>query len=231
MPHYESVFLVRPDVSSSQVEALAQEMSTIIEQNGGNVPKVEHWGLKNLSYRIKKNRKAYYVLFNIAAPHEAVAEMERNMRIHEDVLRHLTLRMDELEEGASIMMQNKASRDERGPRGGDRGGYGGKRPDERKAEKPKAEEAKAEKPKAEEAKAEEPKAEETKAEAPKAEETKAEEPKAEEAKAEEPKAEETKAEEADDSAAKPADEAAPETAPETPSEDKPDEKAPAGDDT
>ncbi len=201
MPHYESVFLVRPDVSSSQVEALAQEMSTIIEQNGGNVPKVEHWGLKNLSYRIKKNRKAYYVLFNIAAPHEAVAEMERNMRIHEDVLRHLTLRMDELEEGASIMMQNKASRDERGPRGGDRGGYGGKRPDERKAEKPKAEEAKAEKPKAEEAKAEEP------------------------------KAEETKAEEADDSAAKPADEAAPETAPETPSEDKPDEKAPAGDDT
>ncbi len=217
MPHYESVFLVRPDVSSSQVEALAQEMSTIIEQNGGNVPKVEHWGLKNLSYRIKKNRKAYYVLFNIAAPHEAVAEMERNMRIHEDVLRHLTLRMDELEEGASIMMQNKASRDERGPRGGDRGGYGGKRPDERKAEKPKAEEAKAE----------EPKAEETKAEAPKAEETKAEEPKAEEAKAEEPKAEETKAEEADDSAAKPADEAAPET----PSEDKPDEKAPAGDDT
>ncbi len=201
MPHYESVFLVRPDVSSSQVEALAQEMSTIIEQNGGNVPKVEHWGLKNLSYRIKKNRKAYYVLFNIAAPHEAVAEMERNMRIHEDVLRHLTLRMDELEEGASIMMQNKASRDERGPRGGDRGGYGGKRPDERKAEEPKAEEAKAEKPKAEEAKAEEP------------------------------KAEETKAEEADDSAAKPADEAAPETAPETPSEDKPDEKAPAGDDT
>ncbi len=174
MPHYESVFLVRPDVSSSQVEALAQEMSTIIEQNGGNVPKVEHWGLKNLSYRIKKNRKAYYVLFNIAAPHEAVAEMERNMRIHEDVLRHLTLRMDELEEGASIMMQNKASRDERGPRGG-------KRPDERKAEKPKAEE--------------------------------------------------TIAEEADDSAAKPADEAAPETAPETPSEDKPDEKAPAGDDT
>ena len=155
MPHYESVFLVRPDVSSSQVEALAQEMSTIIEQNGGNVPKVEHWGLKNLSYRIKKNRKAYYVLFNIAAPHEAVAEMERNMRIHEDVLRHLTLRMDELEEGASIMMQNKASRDERGPRGGDRGGYGGKRPDERKAEEPKAEEAKAEEPKAEETKAEE----------------------------------------------------------------------------
>ncbi len=166
MPHYESVFLVRPDVSSSQVEALAQEMSTIIEQNGGNVPKVEHWGLKNLSYRIKKNRKAYYVLFNIAAPHEAVAEMERNMSIHEDVLRHMTLRLDELEEGPSIMMQNKASRDERGPRGG-------KRPDERKAEEPKAEEAKAEKPKAEEAKAEEPKAEETKAEAPKAEETKA----------------------------------------------------------
>jgi len=157
MPLYESVFIVRPDVSSSQVETLAQEMSTIIEENGGSVPKVEHWGLKNLSYRIKKNRKAYYVLFNIDSPHAAVAEMERNMSIHEDVLRHMTLRLDELEEGPSIMMQNKASRDDRRPRGGDRGGYGGKRSDERKPE-----EAKAEEPKSEEAKAEEPKSEEAK---------------------------------------------------------------------
>ncbi len=157
MPLYESVFIVRPDVSSSQVETLAQEMSTIIEENGGSVPKVEHWGLKNLSYRIKKNRKAYYVLFNIDSPHAAVAEMERNMSIHEDVLRHMTLRLDELEEGPSIMMQNKASRDDRRPRGGDRGGYGGKRSDERKPE-----EAKAEEPKSKEAAAEEPKSEEAK---------------------------------------------------------------------
>ncbi len=188
MPLYESVFLVRPDVSSSQVEILAQEMSTIIEENGGNVPKVEHWGLKNLSYRIKKNRKAYYVLFNIDSPHAAVAEMERNMSIHEDVLRHMTLRMDELEEGPSIMMQNKASRDDRRPRGGDRGGYGGKRSDERKPEEAKAEE-------------------------PKSKEAAAEEPKSEEAAAEEPKSEEAK-----DAAAKPADDAATETAPDTATE-------------
>ncbi len=198
MPLYESVFIVRPDVSSSQVETLAQEMSTIIEENGGSVPKVEHWGLKNLSYRIKKNRKAYYVLFNIDSPHAAVAEMERNMSIHEDVLRHMTLRLDELEEGPSIMMQNKASRDDRRPRGGDRGGYGGKRSDERKPE---------------EAKAEEPKSEEAKAEEPKSKEAAAEEPKSEEAAAEEPKSEEAK-----DAAAKPADDAATETAPDTATE-------------
>ena len=188
MPLYESVFIVRPDVSSSQVETLAQEMSTIIDENGGSVPKVEHWGLKNLSYRIKKNRKAYYVLFNIDSPHAAVAEMERNMSIHEDVLRHMTLRLDELEEGPSIMMQNKASRDDRRPRGGDRGGYGGKRSDERKPEEAKAEE-------------------------PKSEEAAAEEPKSEEAAAEEPKSEEAK-----DAAAKPADDAATETAPDTATE-------------
>ena len=188
MPLYESVFIVRPDVSSSQVETLAQEMSTIIEENGGSVPKVEHWGLKNLSYRIKKNRKAYYVLFNIDSPHAAVAEMERNMSIHEDVLRHMTLRLDELEEGPSIMMQNKASRDDRRPRGGDRGGYGGKRSDERKPEEAKAEE-------------------------PKSKEAAAEEPKSEEAAAEEPKSEEAK-----DAAAKPADDAATETAPDTATE-------------
>ncbi|MAG96656.1 MAG: 30S ribosomal protein S6 [Rhodospirillaceae bacterium] len=198
MPLYESVFIVRPDVSSSQVETLAQEMSTIIDENGGSVPKVEHWGLKNLSYRIKKNRKAYYVLFNIDSPHAAVAEMERNMSIHEDVLRHMTLRLDELEEGPSIMMQNKASRDDRRPRGGDRGGYGGKRSDERKPE---------------EAKAEEPKSEEAAAEEPKSEEAAAEEPKSEEAAAEEPKSEEAK-----DAAAKPADDAATETAPDTATE-------------
>tara|TARA_A100001037_G_scaffold287917_1_gene297969 strand:- start:3008 stop:3463 length:456 start_codon:yes stop_codon:yes gene_type:complete len=119
MPLYENVFLVRPDVSASQVEALAKEFSTIIEEGGGTVPKIEQWGLRTLAYRLKKNRKAHYVLMNLDAPTGAVHEMERNMRIHEDVLRHLTIRMEELEEGPSVIMQSKGSRDDRRD---DRGG-------------------------------------------------------------------------------------------------------------
>ena len=80
MPLYENVFLVRPDVSASQVEALAKEFSTIIEEGGGTVPKIEQWGLRTLAYRLKKNRKAHYVLMNLDAPTGAVHEMERNMR-------------------------------------------------------------------------------------------------------------------------------------------------------
>ena len=119
MPLYENVFLVRPDVSASQVEALAKEFSTIIEEGGGTVPKIEQWGLRTLAYRLKKNRKAHYVLMNLDAPTGAVHEMERNMRIHEDVLRHLTIRMEELEDGPSVIMQSKGSRDDRRD---DRGG-------------------------------------------------------------------------------------------------------------
>ena len=120
MPLYENVFLVRPDVSANQVESLTKEFSAIVEEGGGSVPKVEHWGLRTLAYRLKKNRKAHYVLMNLDAPTGAVHEMERNMRIHEDVLRHLTIRVEELEEGPSIVMQSKGSRDDR--RRGDRGG-------------------------------------------------------------------------------------------------------------
>ena len=120
MPLYENVFLVRPDVSANQVESLTKEFSAIVEEGGGSVPKVEHWGLRTLAYRMKKNRKAHYVLMNLDAPTGAVHEMERNMRIHEDVLRHLTIRVEELEEGPSIVMQSKGSRDDR--RRGDRGG-------------------------------------------------------------------------------------------------------------
>ena len=122
MPLYENVFLVRPDVSASQVEALTKEFGTIIEEGGGSVPKVEHWGLRTLAYRLKKNRKAHYVLMNLDASTDAVHEMERNMRIHEDVLRHLTIRVEELEEGPSIIMQSKGSRDDQ--RRSERGGRG-----------------------------------------------------------------------------------------------------------
>ena len=120
MPLYESVFIARQDIAGAQVEALADQFSTLIEQNGGSVTKKEHWGLRNLAYRIKKNRKGHYVLFNIDAPAPAVEEMERNMRINEDVIRFLTVRVDELEEEPSVVMRNRNSRDDRGPRG--RGG-------------------------------------------------------------------------------------------------------------
>ena len=113
MSLYENIFLVRPDVSSAQVETLAQEFTAIIENGGGSVPKTEHWGLRNLAYRIKKNRKAHYVLFNIDAPHEAVHEMERQMGLNEDVMRVLTIRVDELNPEPSAVMQSKTARDER----------------------------------------------------------------------------------------------------------------------
>jgi small subunit ribosomal protein S6 len=113
MSLYENIFLVRPDVSSAQVETLAQEFTSVIENGGGSVPKTEHWGLRNLAYRIKKNRKAHYVLFNIDAPHEAVHEMERQMGLNEDVMRVLTIRVDELNEEPSAVMQSKTARDDR----------------------------------------------------------------------------------------------------------------------
>ena len=112
MPLYENVFLVRPDVSAQQVEALAQAFSDTITENGGKVTKIEHWGLRNLTYRVKKSRKAHYVLFNIDAPALAIQNLEKSMRISEDVLRSLTVRVDELEEAPSAMMQNKG-RDDR----------------------------------------------------------------------------------------------------------------------
>jgi small subunit ribosomal protein S6 len=124
MPFYENVFIARQDVTTAQVEALTELFAGIVTAQGGNVTKKEYWGLKSLSYRVRKNRKGHYVLMNIDAPATAVIEMERNMRIHEDVLRQLTVRVDELEEGPSSMMQSKGGRDrddrgdrDRGPRG------------------------------------------------------------------------------------------------------------------
>ncbi len=118
MPFYENVFIARQDISTPQVESLADDFTKIIEDKGGTVAKREYWGLRGLAYRIKKNRKAHYVLFNIDAPAGAVQEMERQMRLHEDVLRYLTLRVDELEEGPSAMMQRRGGRDDREGREG-----------------------------------------------------------------------------------------------------------------
>ncbi|MEQ8967041.1 MAG: 30S ribosomal protein S6 [Azospirillaceae bacterium] len=118
MPLYECVFIARQDVPSSQVETLTTQFGEVITEMGGTVAKSEYWGLRTLAYRIKKNRKGHYALLNLDAPHEAVTEMERRMRLNEDVLRHLVVRVEELEEGPSAMMQNRTSRDGDRRRGG-----------------------------------------------------------------------------------------------------------------
>jgi len=142
MALYEHVFLARPDVTSQQVEAMVEAYKAIIEENGGKVEKVEPWGLKTLAYRIKKSRKAHFTLLNIDAPHPALAEMERQMRLSEDVLRFMTIKVEALDPEPSAMMQKRDRDDrrddrrggdrfgdERGPRGdrdrGDRGERGG----------------------------------------------------------------------------------------------------------
>lgn len=118
MSLYECVFIARQDIAAPQVEALSDEMANVISAEGGQVTKREYWGLRNIAYRIKKNRKGHYVLFNVDAPFAAVKEMERQMSINEDVLRCLTVRVDELEEGPSAVMSNKNQRDERPRRDG-----------------------------------------------------------------------------------------------------------------
>ena len=118
MSLYESTFIIRHDMSTQQVEQLAEAFSEIVKNNGGAVTKTEHWGLRTLAYRINKNRKGHYVFFNVDAPSATMQELERNMRLSEDVVRYLTVRVDELDEEPSPMMQARASRDERSRRGG-----------------------------------------------------------------------------------------------------------------
>jgi small subunit ribosomal protein S6 len=113
MPLYENVFIARQDISAAQVEALADGFTTLVTEHGGQVSKREYWGLRNIAYRIKKNRKGHYVLLNLDAPPAAVNELERNMRINEDVIRYLTVRVDALEEGPSAVMQSRGRGEER----------------------------------------------------------------------------------------------------------------------
>ena len=124
MPLYEHVYLARRDVSAQQVEDLTKQFTTVIEGLGGKVTKNEYWGVKSLNFRIRKNRKAHFTLLNIDGPAAIAAEIERQERINEDVIRYLTVRVDELEEGPSAMMR-KSERDERGDRGFGGGGFGG----------------------------------------------------------------------------------------------------------
>jgi small subunit ribosomal protein S6 len=118
MPLYEHVFLARQDVSAQQVEELTAQLTGVIEQLGGKVTKLEQWGVKSLSYRVRKNRKAHFTFMNVDAPSAALSEIERQERLNEDVLRYLTIRVEEHEEGPSAMMR-KSDRDrDRDDRGG-----------------------------------------------------------------------------------------------------------------
>ena len=120
MPYYEHVFLARQDLSQSQVDQLAASATETVEKMDGKVTKTETWGLKNLAYKIDRNRKAHFVLLNIDGPGTVVAELERQNRLNEDVIRYITVRVDELEEGPSAQMRkNDRDRKRRGDRGDD----------------------------------------------------------------------------------------------------------------
>lgn len=121
MALYEHVFLARQDLSQQQVDALVEHYKGIITAAGGSVGRVENWGLKSLTYRINKNRKAYYTLMDITAPAAAVKEVERQQGLSEDILRFMTIKVEAHEEGVSAMMQKREERSDRGDRGfGDR---------------------------------------------------------------------------------------------------------------
>ena len=120
MPFYEHVYLARQDASAQQVEELTAQLKGVIEGLGGTIKKTEYWGVKSLSYRLRKNRKAHYTLMDLDAPPAAINEIERLERLNEDVLRYLTIRVEALEEGPSAMMR-RAERDrDRDDRRGDR---------------------------------------------------------------------------------------------------------------
>ena len=134
MPLYEHVFMARQDISNAQMDTLTEQFKSIITGNGGKIGRTEYWGLKPLTYRIRKNRKAHYALMNIEGPAAAVAEMERQMGLNEDVIRFMTIRVEEHEEEPSVQMRagrdrgDRPDRGERGDRGdrGDRGPRGGR---------------------------------------------------------------------------------------------------------
>jgi small subunit ribosomal protein S6 len=137
MALYEHVFLARQDLAQAQVDALAETATKIIEDNGGQVVRTETWGLRNLAYRIQKNRKAHYVALDFTAPAPVVAELERQTQINEDVIRYMTIKVDEHEQGPSVMMRRgdrdkrRGDRDDRPDRDrGDRGDRSGRGRDE-----------------------------------------------------------------------------------------------------
>ncbi len=133
MPLYEHTFIARQDVSPQQVDTLVAEVTALVKELGGEVKKTEYWGLKNLAFRIKKNRKGHYAHLGLEAPPGAVAEIERRLKINEDVLRYLTIKVDDISGEPSPILAKREERkrrdrdDDRGFGGGDRGFGGGGR--------------------------------------------------------------------------------------------------------
>ncbi len=107
MPKYEHIVLARQDISTAQVETLLEDFTKVIEDGEGNVQKVESWGLRNIAYKIKKNRKAHYTLMNIECKPATMAELERLESINEDILRVMTIKVDTFEEGQSAVLTSK----------------------------------------------------------------------------------------------------------------------------
>jgi small subunit ribosomal protein S6 len=130
MALYEHIYIARQDVSPAQVDLLTEELQDILKENGGSVEKAEYWGLRNLQYKIKKNRKGHYSLMHIEAPADAIIEMERQMRLKEDILRFMTLRVDEFDPEPSPVMSRR-DRDDRPRDRDDRRGDRGDRDDRR----------------------------------------------------------------------------------------------------
>src|SRR6476646_6583345 len=128
MALYDNVFIARQDVPTTQVEALTTQFSELVTGLGGTVSKKEYWGLRSLTFRIKKNRKGHYTLLNIDAPSAAVKELERTMSINEDIIRYLTVRVDKLEEGPSAVMQRSSEKADRPGGDRDRGGWSDRPP-------------------------------------------------------------------------------------------------------
>ncbi len=116
MPLYEHVFIARQDISPAQMEGLTESLSQIVRDNGGEITKSEYWGLRNLQYKIRKNRKGHYGLFNIDAAADTLKELERQERLNDDVLRSLTIRVEEHNAEPSPIMSRRDRRDDRGPR-------------------------------------------------------------------------------------------------------------------
>lgn len=129
MPLYEHVLIARQDLSNAQAEGLVEHFSTVLADNGGKVVGTEYWGVKTMAYKINKNRKGHYAFFRTDAPSAAVQEMERLARLHDDVMRVLTVKVDAHDDGASIQMQKREEREDRGPRDdrGPRGDRGDRR--------------------------------------------------------------------------------------------------------
>jgi small subunit ribosomal protein S6 len=142
MALYEHVFLARQDLAQAQVDTLAETATQIIEGLGGKIVKAETWGLRGLAYKIAKNRKAHYVMLEIDGPSAAITELERQIAINEDIIRYMTVRVDEHEAGPSAMMRrNERDRGDRGDRGGrggdrDRGDRGDRGPRRERDEAP-----------------------------------------------------------------------------------------------